>query len=180
VRSRLDVKNHFEPIYLIDNALGDDTLIRRDSRPPESIPVQDIDNQLVVDTTSEVTVRAVIVSGQAPDVVYDSNGDGIYSASDLKAQGFKLESNEVELKIVTEQGILIQDNLGVYCNIESGLFTYFLLPTTSLADCQASSKIFSVPERLSTRNPKISVNPRIFSFMTCSGITGELTSNERS
>lgn len=55
---------------------------------------------------SRVTVRAVLVQGEAPDYIEDLDGDGKYTASDVAAMGYTLISNQVEINLN-----FIHDNL---------------------------------------------------------------------
>jgi hypothetical protein len=109
----------FEPIALIDTAVSDPALsgfeyaLRVDSGPVTGI---NLDEPMPVDVMSgganafydellsqyypvNVRIRAVVVNGEAPDYIYDINGDGKYTALDVKLAGYELLTNEVSIKL---------------------------------------------------------------------------------
>ncbi len=44
-------------------------------------------------------VRAVVVNGEAPDYIHDMNGDGAYTAVDVRMAGYELVTNEVMINL---------------------------------------------------------------------------------
>ena len=53
---------------------------------------------LPVEPGQEVTIRAFVVNGRAPDSLTDANGDGIVDIADAKQQSLRLLSNQATLK----------------------------------------------------------------------------------
>lgn len=116
----------FEPIAVIDADISDPALagfdyaIRVDSGPitgfnvmaPFPPPMPGAANEFYDELLSqyypaEIKIRAVAVNGEAPDFIYDLNGDGRYTARDVQLAGFQLLSNEVEVNLtVTHENLL--------------------------------------------------------------------------
>jgi hypothetical protein len=116
----------FEPIALIDTAVSDPALdgfeyaIRVDSGPVTGInlvepfpPIVEsgganafYDELLSQYYPVEVQVRAVVVNGEAPDYIHDMDGDGAYTAVDVRLAGYELVTNEVMINLR-----LIHENL---------------------------------------------------------------------
>jgi hypothetical protein len=104
-RTQLVVKNHFEPIILLDGSIAghaDESWFRLDSGPVEVSPYSPPIAPKVDHLINEVTVRAVIVEGSAPDIIIDMDGDGEYTARDLELSGYTMLSNPVQLDVVTK------------------------------------------------------------------------------
>jgi hypothetical protein len=105
VRAEMVVKNHFEPIILIDGSIADQSTVswfRLDSGPIEPIPYNPPLSPQANHVINQVTVRAVIVSGIGPDVITDMDNNGEYTAADLELMGYTLLSNQVQLDVVTK------------------------------------------------------------------------------
>ena len=118
----------FEPIAIIDAGISDPSLagfdyaIRVDSGPvtglnldapfPPATP--GAANNFYDELLSQyypvtIRIRAVLVNGEAPDFIYDMNGDGRYTARDVELDGFHLLSNSVEMELqLTQQNLLIE------------------------------------------------------------------------
>lgn len=116
------VAGMFEPIAQFDldvDADGVDYLRRLESGPVEAfqfISPPPNNDAILLDITSSyspyvVDVRAVLVEGVAPVFIEDKNGDGQFTAADLKRMGYKLQSNEVRLKLVVEFDLAITQTL---------------------------------------------------------------------
>ncbi len=57
----------------------------------------------------KVKIRAVLVNGEAPDFIYDMNGDGRYTARDIELDGYQLLSNEVAINLkLTHENLLTE------------------------------------------------------------------------
>ncbi len=109
----------FEPIALIDTSVSDPSLsgfeyaIRVDSGPVTGInlvePMPQVpasgsanafyDELLLQYYPADVTIRAVVVNGEAPDFIYDNDNDGHYTAHDLQLGGYDLVTNEVSITL---------------------------------------------------------------------------------
>jgi len=119
----------FEPIALIDTAVSDPSLngfeyaIRVDSGPVTGInlnePIPPVtmsgganafyDELLSRYYPVQVQIRAVVVNGEAPDYIYDMNGDGRYTALDIKLAQYELLTNEVSIKLrLTHENLLTE------------------------------------------------------------------------
>lgn len=118
----------FEPIAVIDAGISDPSLegfdyaIRVDSGPvtginldapfPPATPgaANDFYDELLSQYyPATVRIRAVLVNGEAPDFIYDMDGNGRYTAHDVELAGFQLLSNEVEMKLkLTQQNLLTE------------------------------------------------------------------------
>lgn len=115
----------FEPIAIIDADVSDPSLagydyaMRVDSGdvvgfnldepfPPSASGAANAfyDELLSQYYPADVTIRAVLVNGEAPDFIYDENGDGKYTAKDVQLAGYQLLSNSVEISLT-----LTHDNL---------------------------------------------------------------------
>lgn len=133
----------FEPIAAFDfsvtdpNFAGFDFLHRVDSGPisafelMSTVPVQSdpppmanefYDELLSTYFPVDVTIRAVVVARQAPAYIRDHNGDGKFSAIDLKLAGFQLVSNEVEIKLTLTHDNLLIDSPDIKCLPRTLLF----------------------------------------------------------
>lgn len=113
---------YLEPIALFDLSLGEDasaageynTMVQVDGSAARAVKViadyptgnnsDAISNDfydellsLVYPTT--VIVRAVLVAGEAPATIDDLDGDGRYTAADVRLAGYQLLSNEVKLAV---------------------------------------------------------------------------------
>lgn len=117
----------FEPIAIVDAALSDPALagfdyaIRVDSGPLTGFNLEEpfppdmpgaanafYDELLSQYYPAEFRLRAVVVNGEAPDFVYDLDGNGRYSARDVKLAGYELLTNEVQINLtVTHENLLI-------------------------------------------------------------------------
>ena len=119
----------FEPIALIDTAVSDPSLdgfeyaIRVDSGPVTGINLVEPMPQIVEPGSAnafydellsqyypvDINVRAVVVNGEAPDYIYDMNGDGAYTASDVSLAGYELVTNEVSINLrLTDENLLTE------------------------------------------------------------------------
>ncbi|MEM9015338.1 MAG: hypothetical protein AAGB02_09585, partial [Pseudomonadota bacterium] len=60
----------------------------------------------------QVTIRAVVVEGRAPEFIDDINNDGVFDASDVVGMGFTLLSNEDSITVthLNFQARAIQDD----------------------------------------------------------------------
>jgi len=117
----------FEPIALIDTDVSDPSLsgyeyaIRVDSGPVTGINLEEdfpttmgsgVANAFYDELLSQyyplvVTVRAVVVNGEAPDYIHDMNGDGKYTARDVQLAGYELLTNEVSIRLkLTHENLL--------------------------------------------------------------------------
>lgn len=117
----------FEPIALIDTAVSDPSLdgfeyaLRVDSGPVTGInldePIPPVaesgsanafyDELLSQYYPVQVQIRAVVVNGEAPDYIYDLNGDGKYTARDVVLAGYELVTNEVSVGLtLTDENLL--------------------------------------------------------------------------
>jgi hypothetical protein len=110
----------FEPIALFDLDVDDpavDYLRRLESGPPETFnfvaPPQN-DDDILRDISSTygtypLEMRAVIVEGVAPTFIEDKNGDGCFTAADLRKMGYKVISNEARLRIMLSFDVLVSE-----------------------------------------------------------------------
>ncbi len=62
------------------------------------------DDDILFDITStygpfELDLRVVLVEGVAPTFIHDKNGDGRFTAADLRRMGFTILSNEARLRL---------------------------------------------------------------------------------
>jgi hypothetical protein len=99
-----------EPITLVDRSIADpnvNLMTRRDSGPVQSFTLdpppgnktEEIAAILATYPEIHVTVRAVVVEGQAPDFIDDLDGNGRYTARDVEIAGYVLLSNEETFRI---------------------------------------------------------------------------------
>lgn len=96
------------PIAVYDSSLAGDvsrTAVRIDGGPQQVLNVPFFSNQQGVLGASygrTFTVRAFVVSGRAPSVLTDQDGNGIVNADDARLSGFNVISNEetVQLRIL--------------------------------------------------------------------------------
>jgi hypothetical protein len=119
----------FEPIAIIDTNVTDPSLagfeyaLRVDSGPVTGINLDEdfptdvvpgganafYDELLSQYYPARVKVRAVVVNGEAPDFIYDMNGDGKYTANDVRLAGYKLLTNEVSINLtLTHENLLTE------------------------------------------------------------------------
>ena len=110
----------FEPIALFDLDVDDpavDYLRRLESGPVEAFnfvaPPQN-DNDILRDISSTygtypLDLRAVVVEGVAPTFIEDKNGDGRFTAADLRKMGYNVISNEARLRVVLSFDVLVSE-----------------------------------------------------------------------
>jgi len=118
----------FEPIAIIDSDVSDPSLagydyaMRVDSGDPVGFNLDEpfppaapgaanafYDELLSQYYPAKVKIRAVLVNGEAPDFIYDENGDGRYTARDVELAGYQLLSNSVEIKLtLTHENLLTE------------------------------------------------------------------------
>lgn len=112
----------FEPIALFDldvDAEGVDYLRRLESGPIRAFTFSSSpanDDAVLAEITSSyapytIDVRAVMVEGVAPTLIDDKNGDGRFTASDLKRMGYKVISNEARLRQVMDFDVLVTETI---------------------------------------------------------------------
>ncbi len=105
------VAGMFEPIALFDldvDAPDVDYLRRIDSGPVEKFRFASPhanDHELLRELTSsyspfEVEIRMVVVDGIAPTFIEDRDHDGRYTARDLRRMGYRLLSNEAQVRML--------------------------------------------------------------------------------
>jgi hypothetical protein len=116
-----------EPLTLVDRSVtrrrGVDFLTRRDSGPIQSFkfssPPANKTEEIaaILDTFPDVnvTVRAVIVKGQAPSFIDDRDGNGIFGAKDLELAGFQLLSSQAILEIHAIQNDVLSEFVPLEC-----------------------------------------------------------------
>ena len=133
----------FEPIAIFDLSLGDpayadfDYLHRVDSGPLvafellSAVPVETdpppvanafYDELLSTYYPVDVTLRAVVVAHEAPDFVQDLDGDGHFTARDVRLAGYELVSNEVQVTLTLSHDNLLTDSPDIKCLPRSLLF----------------------------------------------------------
>jgi hypothetical protein len=112
----------FEPIALFDldvDAEGVDYLRRLESGPVQVFqfvaPPQN-DDDILFDITStygpfELDLRVVLVEGVAPTFIHDKNGDGRFTAADLRRMGFTILSNEARLRLREDFDVLVTETV---------------------------------------------------------------------
>lgn len=116
------VAGMFEPIALFDldvDADGVDYLRRLESGKVEAFQfiAPPANNDVVLrDITSsyspfEIELTVVIVEGIAPTFIEDKNGDGRYTAADLKIMGYRVLSNQARLNLVVEFDLAITETI---------------------------------------------------------------------
>jgi hypothetical protein len=94
-----------EPLTVIDRSLPGSTfelLTRQDSGPIQSFDFPSTPGVSEILSTLpdvNVTVRAVVVDGEAPDFIDDLDGDNKLTARDVKLAGHTLLSNEAAIEI---------------------------------------------------------------------------------
>ena len=94
-----------EPLTVIDRSLPGSTfelLTRQDSGPIQSFDFPSTPGVPEILSTLpdvNVTVRAVVVDGEAPDFIDDVDGDNKLTARDLRLAGYTLLSNEATMNI---------------------------------------------------------------------------------
>jgi hypothetical protein len=115
-----------EPLTLVDRSVttpGVDFMTRRDSGPIEShsfpspppfLP-QLVAAILATYPEVNVTVRAVIVAGQAPSFIDDLDGNGAYTSRDLQLAGYTLLSNQATLQIRAIQNDVLSEFVPFKC-----------------------------------------------------------------
>lgn len=64
---------------------------------------------------AEVKIRAVLVNGEAPDFVYDMDGDGRIRARDVELAGYQLLSNEVAISLTLTHVNLLTESADAKC-----------------------------------------------------------------
>lgn len=113
----------FEPVALFDLDIGPggngQYRRRLESGPVESFTFSSFpasDDALLAEIASGVTpytidVRALVVEGYAPTVIVDQNGDGRFTAADLKLMGHKVISNEARLRHQIDFDVLLSETL---------------------------------------------------------------------
>ncbi len=124
----------FEPIAIVDADISDPSLagfdyaIRVDSGPvtgfnlmePFPPPMPGAANAFYDEILSlyypfELKIRAVVVNGEAPDFIYDMDGDQRYTARDVELMGHELVSNEVEMNLTLTEENLLTDSAEPKC-----------------------------------------------------------------
>jgi hypothetical protein len=116
-----------EPLTLVDRSISGnpnvDFMTRQDSgpitthkfsTPPVGTPGV-VDAILATYPDVNVTVTAVIVAGQAPNLIEDRDGNGQYNAKDLQLAGYTLLSNSTSLKIHAIQTDVLSDFVPFKC-----------------------------------------------------------------
>lgn len=115
-----------EPITLVDRSVADpnvDLMTRRDSGPIQSFEFDpppankpaEVAAILATYPDVHVTVRAVIVEGQAPDFIDDLDGNGVYTARDVQMAGYVLLSNEATFRIHAIQNDVLSQFVPFKC-----------------------------------------------------------------
>ncbi len=117
-----------EPLTLVDRSINNPRIhfmTRRDSGPiqsfqfssPPANKTQEI--AAILDTYPDVnvTVRAVIVKGQAPSFIDDLDGNGIFGAKDLELAGFELLSSQAILEIHAIQNDVLSEFVPLECPV---------------------------------------------------------------
>lgn len=115
-----------EPITLVDRSVADpnvDLMTRRDSGPIQSFELdpppankpEEVAAILATYPEVHVTVRAVIVEGQAPDFIDDLDGNGAYTARDVQMAGYVLLSNEATVRIHAIQNDVLSQFVPFKC-----------------------------------------------------------------
>lgn len=134
----------FEPIALVDADTVNpnfDYAIQVDSGPvtpfnldtpfpsPELPPVEVnafYDEILSLYYPVEITIRAVLVNREAPDFIMDEDGDGEFTARDVKMagerDGYELASNEVQINLTLTHENLLTDSPDVKCPSQRTFF----------------------------------------------------------
>lgn len=124
----------FEPIAIVDADVSDPALdgfdyaMRVDSGPvfgvnllepfPPSAPGAAnafYDELLTQYYPADITVRAVLVNGEAPDFIHDMDGNGRYTAKDVELAGFQLLSNEVKINLTLTHVNLLTESSDSKC-----------------------------------------------------------------
>jgi hypothetical protein len=112
----------FEPLAMFDldvEAPGVDYLRRLESGPVRSFSFGTppaTQDELLFEITSSYSpylleVRAVMVEGVAPTFIEDANRDGRFTAADLTKMGFRVLSNEAELRNVVDFDVVVTQTL---------------------------------------------------------------------
>jgi hypothetical protein len=115
-----------EPLTLVDRDITNtsiDFMTRRDSGPiqshnftgPATFLPEIVAEILATYPDVNVTVRAVIVDGEAPSFIDDLDGNGRYTAKDLTLAGYTLLSNEATLQIHAIQNDVLSDFFPFEC-----------------------------------------------------------------
>jgi len=116
-----------EPLTLVDRSVttpGVDFMTRRDSgpieshtfpSPPPAFLPQVVAAILATYPEVNVTVRAVIVAGQAPSFIDDLDGNGAYTSRDLQLAGYTLLSNQATLQIRAIQNDVLSELVPFKC-----------------------------------------------------------------
>lgn len=126
----------FEPLAVFDFSVTDpdyagfDYLQRVDSGPitgfdlMSEVPVETdpppkanefYDELLSTYYPVDVTIRAVLVERQAPEFVFDLDGDKRYTARDVQLAGHELVSNEVEIHLTLTHDNLLVESPDIKC-----------------------------------------------------------------
>lgn len=122
----------FEPIAIIDADTANSSFeyaIRVDSGAPvdfnlvEPKPVMPVpgeantyyDELLSQYYPANVKIRAVLVNGEAPDFVYDMDGDERFTARDIELAGYQLLSNEVAIDLTLTHENLLTESPDAKC-----------------------------------------------------------------
>jgi hypothetical protein len=125
----------FEPVALFDLDVaqaGTDFLRRLESGPIESFEFlgEPLDDDALfrelMSTYSPypIEIRVALVQGAAPAFIRDLDGDGAYTANDLRAMGYTLLSNQASARIVVAIDALItQTSSGRTCPPRSLIFS---------------------------------------------------------
>jgi hypothetical protein len=114
------VAGMFEPIALFDldvDAPDVDYLRRLESGPVQAFnfitPPQN-DDDVLQDISStygtyDVDIRVVVVEGVAPTFIQDMNGDGRFTAADVRRMGYNVISNEARIRLTLSFDVLVSE-----------------------------------------------------------------------
>ena len=64
----------------------------------------------------------VLVNGEAPDFINDMNGDGRYTARDVRMMGYQLVSNQVRINLTLTHENLLTDSQDAKCPPQRSFF----------------------------------------------------------
>jgi hypothetical protein len=112
----------FEPVAVFDLDVADpdvDFLRRLESGPVEEfsfVGTPQSDDDILRELLStygpyDLELRAALVEGVAPTFIRDTNGDGRYTAGDLRRMGHALLSNEARLRLRIDFDALVTETI---------------------------------------------------------------------